>query len=109
MSIGTGNDLERKRAEMSSIEAVRGAILRSCAGMNRMVADLNHTDAESLNRRIHDVELVTEAAKTEDQMAAARLSFHVVWDALRSTPAGDGDVILNRARCEKYLLESSPD
>jgi hypothetical protein len=45
------------------------------------------------------VELEAEAAKTEDQLAAAKLSFGVVWDALRSTPAGDGDVVLNGVRC----------
>jgi hypothetical protein len=87
------------------MEEVRNAILQSCAGMRSALADLNHPDAESFCRRLHDVELVTEGAKTEDQMAAAKLSFHVVWDALRATPAGDGDVILNSARCDKYLLK----
>jgi hypothetical protein len=76
--------------------------------MRTLLADLNHPDAESLYRRLRVVELATEAAKTEDQLAAAKLSFGVVWDALRSTPAGDGDVVLNGARCEKYLIKALP-
>jgi hypothetical protein len=98
----------RRDSNKSEMEAVRITILKSYAGMRRLLADLNHPDAESFNRRLHDVELITEAAKTEDQLAAAKLSFGVVWDALRSTPAGDGDVVLNGARCETYQIEPLP-
>jgi hypothetical protein len=48
------------------MEEVRNTILQSCAGMRNVLADLNHPDAESFYRRLHDVELVTEGAKTED-------------------------------------------
>jgi hypothetical protein len=90
------------------MEEIRGTILKSCAGMRTLLADLNHPDAESFYRRLHVLELATETAKTEGQLAAAKLSFGVVWDALRSTPAGDGDAVLNGARCEKYLIKALP-
>jgi hypothetical protein len=101
-------EMEFERGAAMNIEELRHTILKSCAGMRKLLADLNHPDAESFYRRIHDVEVVTKAAKTEDQMAGAKLSFGVVWDALRSTAAGDGDVILNGARCEKYLIKALP-
>jgi hypothetical protein len=95
----------KRDSDKLEMEEIRGTILKSCAGMRTLLADLNHPDAESFYGRLHVLELATEAAETEDQLAAAKLSFGVVWDALRSTPAGDGDVVLNGARCEKYLIK----
>ncbi len=91
-----------------NIEEVRGAILISCAGMRRLLADLNYSDAETFYRRIHIVELEARGATTEDQIAAAKLSFGVVRDALGSTSAGDDDVILNVTRSKKYLIKEFP-
>jgi hypothetical protein len=99
------NRRDSARGAVMNMEEVRDTILKSSAGMRNILADLKHPDAESFYRRLHDVELMTEAAKTEDQLASAKQSFAFVWNALRSTPAGDGDVVLNGARCEKYLIQ----
>jgi hypothetical protein len=105
MYVWGANKRDAKKLEM---EEIRGTILKSSAGMRMLLADLNHPDAESFYGRLHVLELATEAAKTEDQLAAAKLSFGVVWDALRSTPARDGDAVLNGVRCEKYLIKALP-
>lgn len=47
-SVGTGDDLQWGAGEMSSMEGVRGTILNSGAGMKKILADLKHTEAESL-------------------------------------------------------------
>lgn len=75
------------------------SICQDFAGQDCKVNRILFRHAEPFYRRLHLVELEAEAAKTEDQLAAAKLSFGVVWDALRSTPAGDGDVVLNGVRC----------